>query len=99
MKIGNRKYEFGKLACTIIFLVGVGSVVAYYWAIFAGFQPDASVAVAGITEILGGILGYFFYQGKLKASLNDNKLYIDNEGNIKRIKGFRESEENTDEGI
>lgn len=82
----KKKREFGKLICAMIVLVGVGSIVAYYWAIFAEKPVGDAVAVAGMTEILGGVLGYYFYQGKLKSSLNDNHLSIDDEGIVRRIK-------------
>ena len=81
----KNKIEFSKVLSAIIVAVGIGTVVAYYWAIFAGHEPDGAVAIAGITEILGAALSYTVYQGKLKTSLNNNQLYINDSGEIRKI--------------
>jgi len=87
--------EFSKALCisaVIIFtLVAIFSIMDYYALMRlaiksgSGVTPDASLPIAAITSILAAVLSYCLYQGSLKASLNKNKLTIDDNGIVKPL--------------
>lgn len=81
----KRKFEFSKLMVLLCFLIGIGSIVAYYLMVRLAIitpncmiTPDSSLAVTGMSEIVGSVLGYFLYQGFLKNSRN--KYNVDDYG-------------------
>lgn len=81
----ERKFEFSKLMVLLCFLIGIGSIVAYYLMIRLAILtpncvviPDSALAVTGMSEIVGSVLSYFLYQGFLKNSRN--KYNVDEYG-------------------
>jgi len=84
--------EFSKISFFALELVGVGNLIAYWCAVFAGFSPDPDVAVTGIVELIAPFIGYCALQLGLKASLNRNKLKIGADGAVCSV-GAEDSDE------
>ena len=74
----KHKREFSKALAAVIVAFGMLTVVAYYAAVFSDHMVDAAVAVAGISQIIGGGFAYLLYQLGLKNSRN--KYGIDADG-------------------
>lgn len=81
----KRLDEFSKLSFAVLELVGVGNLIAYWVAVFAGLAPEPDVAVTGIVELIAPYIGYCALQLGLKASLNKNKLKIGTDGTVVNI--------------
>lgn len=77
--------EFSKVMLCISGIIGIGTVAMYYYCILLGYEPDPSVAVAGITEIIVPFIGYCAYQLGMKCSLNKNNLKIGTDNTVCRI--------------
>ncbi|WP_298029649.1 hypothetical protein [uncultured Dysosmobacter sp.] len=75
----SRHIEKSTVLAVICVLLGGGSIVAYWVAVFRGFYPDASVATTSLQIVVGGVLSYCLYQFGLKNSRN--KYGVDTEGN------------------
>lgn len=89
--------EFSKISFLGLELVGVGNLVAYWCAVFAGLAPDPDVAVTGIVELIAPYIGYCALQLGLKASLNKNKLKIGTDGTVVNIDAADSDEKAIDE--
>ena len=79
------KFEFSKFMVGLCFLIGVASIAAYYYLMYIAITnpgcmivPDSTLAVSGMTEIVGSVLGYYLYQAFLKNSRN--KYNVDEVG-------------------
>lgn len=78
-------FEFSKFMVFLCFLIGVASIAAYYCLMYIAITnpgcmivPDSTLAVSGMTEIVGSVLGYYLYQAFLKNSRN--KYNVDEVG-------------------
>ena len=83
----KRLDEFSKLSFAALELVGVGNLIAYWCAVFAGLAPEPDVAVTGIVELIAPYIGYCALQLGLKTSLNKHKLKIGASGSVVNIGG------------
>lgn len=87
-RIKKKKIEWSKLFSAVIAFVfggfGIWATVRYYELAELAIttqsvsMPDASIAVAFITVVIGALLSYLLYQAGLKNSRN--KYGIDPEG-------------------
>lgn len=73
------RIEKSTVLAILCLLLGGGSIVAYWVALFRGLYPDASVAVKSLEIVVGGLLSYCLYQFGLKNSRN--KYGVDSDGN------------------
>ena len=84
MHTGNKRLEKSTIFCVVAIFSGVGSIVAYWVAVFVALLTgstatiDAAVASAGMTTVVGALLSYCLYQFGLKNSRN--KYGIDSDG-------------------
>lgn len=70
--------ETSKILAVLCFLLGGGSIVAYWVAVFIDAACDPAVAVQSMVTVVGGLLSYCLYQFGLKNSRN--KYGIDAHG-------------------
>ena len=89
--------EFSKISFVALELVGVGNLIAYWVAVFAGLAPEPDVAVTGIVELIAPYIGYCALQLGLKSSLNKNKLKIGTDGTVVNIDAEDSDEKPKDE--
>lgn len=84
MHSDKKKVEKSTVFCIIAIFAGVGSIVAYWVAVFVALGTasaatiDAAVATSGMTTVVGALLSYCLYQYGLKNSRN--KYGVDSEG-------------------
>lgn len=72
------RVETSKVLAFLCFLLGGGSIVAYWAAVFLDKMPDPSVAVQSLITVIGAVLSYCLYQFGLKNSRN--KYGVDSDG-------------------
>lgn len=70
--------EKSTVLAALCFLLGGGSIVAYWAAVFMDKSPDSSVAVQSLITVIGAVLSYCLYQFGLKNSRN--KYGVDADG-------------------
>ena len=77
--------EFTKIVFVILLIVGVGTIVASFVAIFTGKTVPAAVIPTALGLLFGDFLGYCFKSFAQKDSLNKNGLTILKDGTITKI--------------
>lgn len=79
--------EFSKVAAIVLILVGVIASLSYPASCVLEAPIDPAYSIAGLGELFGtfGVYGVKSYLQK--KSLNDNKLKIDEAGDISSVPG------------